>query len=406
MQKLWVRVHRWLGLATAVFLFIAGLTGAIIAWDHELDAMLNPHLFEAPGEGPVRSSLELARELEAREPRLFVRYLPLSVEPDHALTLYVAGRVDPATNKPFELEHNQVLVDPRTGEVKGRRKTDATTLSRETLLPFLYRLHYTLHLPTVGGFDLGRLFMGIVAVAWLLDGVVALWISFPSLKVWRKSFAFRLRQGTHKLTFDLHRSSGVWTWALLTVLAFTAVSMNLNRELVRPLVEVFSPLAPNPFARRPGETPRPGPPALSRADILARAQDEAARLGITAPPGGLLYNAPRHLYGIGFFAAGMDHGDGGLGNPRLVFDGDTGALVTTQMPGEGSAGDVFMQAQFPLHSGRILGVTGRVIITVLGLIIALLSATGVILWARKRRARALSVARAGSLASARGATTS
>lgn len=48
-----------------------------------------------------------------------------------------------------------------------------------------------------------------------------------------------------------------------------------------------------------------------------------------------------------------------------------------------------MQAQFPLHSGRILGITGRVMMSFLGLAVAVLSATGVIIWARKRRARHL-----------------
>ncbi|MGS0743339.1 PepSY domain-containing protein [Glaciimonas sp. GG7] len=53
----------------------------------------------------------------------------------------------------------------------------------------------------------------------------------------------------------------------------------------------------------------------------------------------------------------------------------------------GSAGDIFMQAQFPLHSGRILGLTGRILISVMGAVVALLSATGLLIWLRKRRAR-------------------
>ena len=47
MRNLFVLIHRWAGLFTAVFLFIAGLTGAVISWDHELDEWLNPHLFDA-----------------------------------------------------------------------------------------------------------------------------------------------------------------------------------------------------------------------------------------------------------------------------------------------------------------------------------------------------------------------
>jgi uncharacterized iron-regulated membrane protein len=38
---------------------------------------------------------------------------------------------------------------------------------------------------------------------------------------------------------------------------------------------------------------------------------------------------------------------------------------------------VFAQAQFPLHSGRIIGLPGRIIICLLGLAVAGLSLTGV-----------------------------
>jgi uncharacterized iron-regulated membrane protein len=47
MRSWLVRLHRWFGLAIALFLFVAGLTGAVIAWDHELDAALNPVFFVA-----------------------------------------------------------------------------------------------------------------------------------------------------------------------------------------------------------------------------------------------------------------------------------------------------------------------------------------------------------------------
>ena len=88
----------------------------------------------------------------------------------------------------------------------------------------------------------------------------------------------------------------------------------------------------------------------------------------------------------------QDHGDGGLGNPWLYFDAHSGQAAGAEVPGTGSAGDLVMQAQFPLHSGRSIGIPGRLLVSLMGLLVALLSLTGVLLWAKKRAARVRSSA--------------
>jgi uncharacterized iron-regulated membrane protein len=298
----------------------------------------------------------------------------------------VNARLDPATGKAYALDYDQLGVHPATGEIQGRRLWGALSLSREQIMPFLYRLHYSLHLPAASGVELGIMLMGAVALVWTLDSLIALWISFPSRKQWRKSFRYRLRSGARKLNFDLHRSSGVWLWALLLVLAVTGVSMNLSREVMRPLVSLFSPLSPNPFAEREMSA-LPIDPVLTREQVLELARGEAARRGIAAPAGGIFYSPEFGIYGVGFYEGSDSHTNGGLGNPWLYFDGKDGKPAGAELPGTGSAGDLFMQAQFPLHSGRIAGTFGRVLVTILGLVIAMLSVTGVVIWAQKRRSR-------------------
>src|SRR5688500_707241 len=184
-----VLMHRWAGLFLAVFLFISGLTGAIISWDHELDEWLNPRLFKAQEEGVPSSTLALADRLEAADPRLLVTWVPLAVEPGHNLPLAVSPRVDPTTGKAHELELNQIALDPVNGEIRGSRKWGEISLSRENVLPFLYKLHYSMHIPDGFGMELGVLFMGILAIVWVLDCFIALWISFPNPRAWVKSFA-------------------------------------------------------------------------------------------------------------------------------------------------------------------------------------------------------------------------
>lgn len=388
-----VLLHRWFGLAVALFLFISGLTGAVISWDHELDAWLNPQLFHAAsGEqhAGARSGLELARQVEADDPRLRVNYTLTALEPGHTALMSVEARIDPATGKHYALGFNQLAVDPATGKLQGARQWGEVSLARENLLPFLYKLHYTMHIPDGWGIEFGIWFMGIIGIVWFFDCFIALYLSFPNWRSWRKSLAFRWRQGGHRLNFDLHRSGGVWLWLLLLLLAVTSISMNLQTQVMRPLAAKFSTLSPNAFDSRTPQPPdKPVEPLLGREQAVALAKIEAARRGWTLPAGGVFYSSSYGLYGVGFFEADNDHGDGGLGNAWLYFDGRDGSPAGGVIPGTGSAGDIFLQAQFPLHSGRILGLPGRILISAMGLVVAMLSATGLIIWLRKRRARHL-----------------
>jgi len=381
MRSLLVVLHRWFGLAAALFLFIAGLTGAVIAFDHELDGALNPQFFEAASNGPARPALDLADALEAADARLRVRYLPLQAEPGHTLLAMVEPR-DAAQ----PLGYNQVALDPATGAVQARREWGALSLSRENLLPFLYALHYSLHLPESGGIAWGIWLMGLIGLVWVLDCFVAIYLSFPSRRSWRKSFAFRWRKGGHALNFDLHRSGGVWLWLLVLVIAVTSVGMNLRQQVVVPLVSAVSTITPSAFETRTPATTAIAP-VLTRAQAIAAATAQAQARGITLPAGGVFYSGEYGVYGVGFFAPGNDHGDGGLGNPWIYLDGRDGSPAGALIPGEGTAGDLYLQAQFPLHSGRIAGLPGRVLVSALGLAIAALSVTGVLIWLRKARAR-------------------
>ena len=51
MRAFLVLLHRYIGLATALFLLMAGLTGSILAFNHELDEWLNPEFYTASSEG-------------------------------------------------------------------------------------------------------------------------------------------------------------------------------------------------------------------------------------------------------------------------------------------------------------------------------------------------------------------
>ncbi len=404
MRATCLTLHRWFGLITALFLFLTGLTGAVISWDHELDDWLNSHLMQTGSTGEAQSSLALSTLVEQRYPQIRVTSLPLIAEQGHSLALFVQPRVNPETQRLYEPGFNQVFIDPVTGNELGKRQWGAVwPINSENFVSFLYKFHFSLHLPEMFGSDRwGIWLLGIIAMIWTLDCFVAVILTLPSRRSsdtevrerksyfqrWKPAWLIRRGAGTYKLNFDLHRAFSLWTWGLLLIVAFTAFSLNLRREIFIPVLTTISSLTPTPFDQRP-RTPKHEPiiPVIDLAQALENGAAEASRRGWSEPAARVGYFQNFGIYGVEFHHPDADHGVGGAGHKRLFFDAQDGRYLGERLPWHGTAADLFVQAQFPLHSGRILGLPGRILISLMGLIVALLSVTGVYIWRKKRKAR-------------------
>lgn len=394
-------LHRWVGLLMAGFLFISGVTGAVISWDHELDDILNPHLMHADTKGPAIDPLTLAAQVEARDPRVDVTFIPLGVEPGESVALGVTGKVDPKTGEQIEPGYNQVFLDPVTGEELGRRNWGAVwPITTETFVSFLYVFHYSLHIPEMWGIDhWGVWLMGVIALLWTIDCFVGFYLTLPQRKAaerqgfwksWKPAWKIKTSGSAYRINFDIHRAFSLWLWGVLFTVAFTAFSLNLYSEVFYPVMSKVSQVTPGPFdVRTPRDHDDPIIPRLEYAQVIEKAQADAKQRGWTAPAGGAFYSPEYGLYGVGFYAPGDDHGAAGVGPPYLYYDGLDGRFLGSREPWVGTAADIFVQAQFPLHSGRILGVPGRILMSFMGVVVAALSVTGVVIWWKKRQARAL-----------------
>lgn len=218
------------------------------------------------------------------------------------------------------------------------------------------------------------------------DGVVGK----PWWRRWTPSWRVTTDASRYRLNFDLHRAGGLWFWGVLLIMAVSSVSLNLEDQVFKPVVSTFFTLTPTVFDQLPEQPPeRPIEPAISFETAIALGTTEALKRGWAPNPFGVFYSESHGVFGVGF---GEEHG-AGLGSPWLYFDGQDGRPIGDSVPGTGTAGDVFMQMQFPLHSGQVAGLTGRIVIAVVGIVTAMLSITGIVIWLRKRRARILRRAR-------------
>ncbi len=242
--------------------------------------------------------------------------------------------------------------------------------------------------------------MGGIAILWAVDCFVGFYLTLPAQTSrtlsqsrpswwgrWKPAWRVKTAGTLRRINFDTHRAFGLWAWVFLFMLAFTAFSLNLYREIFYPVMSLVTEVTPSPFdVRTPNDKHQPIVPTVGYAAILEQAQREAGKRGWQEPLGDVFYSQEFGIYGVRFFQPGDDHGAAGVGPPALYYDQSDGRYLGDLQPWKGTVADIFVQAQFPMHSGRILGLPGRILVSIMGLGTAILSVTGVVIWWRKQAA--------------------
>lgn len=363
-------LHRWAGLSLALFLAIAGLTGAALAYRAPLEAWLAPEFHVAPGRGRPLDPLILRARAEALTGGA-VDFLPLDVTAGKTLVLGVDGA-----------DFDEIALDPVTGAELGRRRWGDISEGRINLLPFLYRLHYS-----VAAGDAGVTLMGIVALVWSLDCLVGLALTLPRGRQrwwlrWRKAFGLSTAS-TPRLVFDSHRAAGLWLWPILLLFAWSSVGFNLPKAfspLMTAVVADVQDIPIRPAIRGPVDWP------AARARGQAALQAMAAREAITNVRGEWLrLNRSGGQWIIGFRSS-RDLATAYAGG-RLILDG-AGRELAVRLPTGQNRRQTVESVLFGLHMGGVLGPLWRAALVLIGLGIAALAVTGVLIWWRKRRAPA------------------
>lgn len=407
-RPFWVWLHRWVGLAMAGFLVVVGLTGSLLVFYPELERQTNPHWYPDRPTSSWLSAGELAARLEAAEPHLRVGQVSLRGF-DETTSASFVPRLNPASGKPYELDYDYVILDPASGAVLDRVKYGAISQGWKYIMQFVYELHWTLALG-----DIGMWVLGICALAWTLDCFVAFYLTLPARRRkiaptlarpiekswwqrWKPAWKVRTRSGSYKLNFDLHRAGGLWLWAVLLIFAWSAVYMNLwdtvytgvTRKVLefRPQWVLFQPL-PEPI-----ETPRlDWRAAQKRADELMT--EEAKHRGFVVEyPVGLGYYPFWGVYRYQVWTnREIDDRPRRYGT-QIYLDATTGILRAVQFPSGQYAGNTVTNWLYALHMANVFGLPYRIFVCVLGLVIAMLSVTGVYIWWKKRVARLKQAAR-------------
>jgi uncharacterized iron-regulated membrane protein len=386
-----VFLHRWAGLLTATFLVIVGVTGSALAFYVELDRWCAPYLYAhgRPGSPRLRLS-ELAERAERLVPT--GRVVSVTYTTPDQVGVWFEPRLQRATGKPAELGFDEFFLDPWTGAELGRRNAGELPRGFADLMPFVYRLHWTLALG-----DVGRWLLGLVALVWTVDCFGGLYLALPSglrsgwRQWWSTAWRIKWRAAAFRVNFDLHRAASLWLWPLLFVFAWSSVMMN-----IRPAYET---VMRNLFDYRPwSEAPAPSGRPKEHPKLDWRAAEETGRRLVVAAAAergfrygeaqALMYfpDSGTYTYDVRGSRDVFERGPKG-GSTGVVFDGDTGALIEISEPTGEHAGNTVESWLYALHMARVFGMPYRVLVCVLGLVLGAITVTGIYLWYRKRAAR-------------------
>ena len=363
MRPAWRRIHLALGLALGGFFALLGLTGSVLVFYVEIDRWLHPLPAQATQPRPPLEAYAatLAASFPERTGSWRIEF------PDDDTAPIAARYYQPAERAHREFAPLLVTLDPVTAEVVRQR------FWGDDALTWIYDLHYSLLADRGGRWAVGAL--GVFLLMSLASGVYLAW---PRRRRWRTLFRLRPRRGAARATYDVHVAGGTYGGLALVVLAFTGAVLALP-EWVKPGLASASPLfePPTLTAQAQGRTRLP----LDELVAAARREFPRARLAWVETPAS-------HT---GVFRINLhQQGEPGRRFPRtnVWLDPYSGAVLATRDGLQESRGDGFLNWMHPLHNGEALGLAGRLVVFVAGLLPTLLLTTGVLRWRQKGAAQA------------------
>ncbi|MGD9656081.1 MAG: PepSY-associated TM helix domain-containing protein, partial [Methylocystis sp.] len=155
-RKVFLQVHRTIGLFVGAVLVFVGLSGAVLAFRENIDEMLNASIMrvDSPAQAAYRSPDEiLGAALAAMPADGKAERLTMPRQPGSAAAITYMVETDD-----LETDVYQLFVDPYTAKVKGQRLFQHHgKIFSQPLIPFLMTFHWTLLLGFNNAYVLGSL---------------------------------------------------------------------------------------------------------------------------------------------------------------------------------------------------------------------------------------------------------
>ena len=249
------------------------------------------------------------------------------------------------------------------------------------MIDFVFKLHYAL---LIKSHDVSTVAVGLSGALLMISVLTGLIVWWPLTGRWRQALTVKPKSGGIRCNYDLHKVFGSYTALVMLPVLFSGIYMVLPHNVV-PVLELFSPVTYRYWFHSTPPTGNAQAIGMDQAVAIARQRYPAGRPHF-------IYGAPEPTQTYTVCQNGVDAPGSLLQRRCVVMDRYSGKILDLDDPTIGTAGEVFTQWQWPLHSGQAFGMTGRILVFLSGLACPALFITGVIRWLQKRRAHKLKAA--------------
>lgn len=349
-----LQIHRWVGLVIGVYAVLIGVSGSILVFRQNLQALRYPQFFSVDRtEEPDAALSAILAALSRAYPAYAISGVDWPTYRRDTFLAYVSRGT----------EFKTVFIHPVTGQVTGELPYD--------WIRWLQDLHFNLH-----GGDTGLMINGIAAGLLLLMCVTGVIVWWPGIARWRRHLRVDFSRGWKRLTWELHGAAGMWTLLWLLMWSLTGLYF-ANSQPFRTVINAVSPLTvPRvPESERRGAGARPPEPEALLALALERTPG-------ASPARFVMPFGERGTFVV--VLAREVHGDWNTADEMtFYFDRYSGALLASRDGDDRSAGDALLSSFGLLHVGSLWGPVVQVLWAITGLTFPLLFLTGFVMWWNK-----------------------
>ena len=360
-------VHLWLGVGSALILFLVCLSGTVYTFRHEIETLAEPQKFRIESPGITKHSI----------PELIAATKATSGGKVTRVSYYDDAQ------KPFELQVSKskedkrgetYYVDPYKNEVLGTSKGKTTEF-----FMFFFKMHRWLLLPD----SVGRPIVGIATLIFVLLTISGLFLWFPkkykSLKSLKPGLKIKFSAKWKRINHDLHNVLGFYTFLIVLVMALTGLcwSFEWYKDGLSGVLgaKVFGGRG----EKKISSVIIPNSKPLPLDAIIAIGNKTFPYTGKT------IIGLPKGPDGSIDFSKKNEANFNKDASDKIIIDQYSGEILKKDIFANKSFGQKLAAQIRPIHTGEIFGSFSKIIYFITCLIATSLPVTGIFIWLNKMK---------------------